>query len=96
MQPFRILYFRHSVLNRTEVGKGDLLEVIEQAAEHRSDESAEIWSEDLGKVGVVEPLPRQHRNTVPVSTEEPGAEITKVMKPRLDLVHGSSRTGRRR
>jgi hypothetical protein len=96
MQPFRILYFRHSVLNRTEVGKGDLLEVIEQAAEHQSGESAEIWSEALGKVGIVEPLPRQHRNTVPVSTEEPGAEITKIMKPRLDLVHGSSRTGRRR
>jgi hypothetical protein len=96
MQPFRILYFRHSVLNRTEVGKGDLLEVIEQAAEHQSGESAEIWSEALGKVGIVEPLPRQHRNTVTVSTEEPGAEITKVMKPRLDLVHGSSRTGRRR
>jgi hypothetical protein len=96
MQPFRILYFRHSVLNRTEVGKGDLLEVIEQAAEHQSGESAEIWSEALGKVGIVEPLPRQHRNTVPVSTEDPGAEITKVMKPRLDLVHGSSRTGRRR
>jgi hypothetical protein len=96
MQPFRILYFRHSVLNRTEVGEGDLLEVIEQAAEHRSGESAEIWSEELGKVGIVEPLPRQHRNTVTVSTEEPGAEITKVMKPRLDLVHGSSRTGRRR
>ena len=96
MQPLRILYFRHSILKRSEVGKGDLLEVIEQAAEHRSDESAEIWSEDLGKVGIVEPLPRQHRTTDSGSNEEPGAEITKVMKPRLDLVHGSTRTGRRR
>ena len=96
MQPFRILYFRHSVLNRTEVGKGDLLEVIEQAAEHQSGESAEIWSEELGKVGIVEPLPRQHRAANPVSTEEPGAEITRVMKPRLDLVHGSAASGRRR
>ncbi len=96
MQPLRILYFRHSILKRSEVGKGDLLEVIEQAAEHRSDESAEIWSEDLGKVGIVEPLPRQHRTTDSDSNEEPGAEITKVMKPRLDLVHGSTRTGRRR
>ena len=95
MQPLRILYFRHSILKRSEVGKGDLLEVIEQAAEHRSDESAEIWSEDLGKVGIVEPLPRQHRNMDPAPTEEPGAEITKVMKPRLDLVHGSAPTGRR-
>ena len=96
MQPLRILYFRNSILKRSEVGKGDLLEVIEQAAEHRSDESAEIWSEDLGKVGIVEPLPRQHRTTDSDSNEEPGAEITKVMKPRLDLVHGSTRTGRRR
>ena len=96
MQPLRILYFRHSILKRSEVGKGDLLEVIEQAAEHRSDESAEIWSEDLGKVGIVEPLPRQHRTTDSDSNEEPGAEITKVMKPRLDLVHGWAPTGRRR
>ena len=96
MQPFRILYFRHSVLNRSEVGKGDLLEVIEQAAEHRSDESAEIWSEELGKVVIVEPLPRQHRTTDPPATEEPAAEIMKEMKPRLALVHGSTPTGRRR
>jgi hypothetical protein len=34
-----------------------LLEVIEQATDNRADERAEIWSEDLGKVGVVEPLP---------------------------------------
>jgi hypothetical protein len=57
MQPFRILYFRQSILKRSETAGGDLLEVIEQATDNRADERAEIWSEDLGKVGVVEPLP---------------------------------------
>ena len=96
MQPLRILYFRQSILERAEFGQGDLLEVIEQAAEHRSGERAEIWSEDLGKVGIVEPLPRQHRNADRVPTGDEGAEITRVMKPRLDLVHGSAQSGRRR
>ena len=57
MQPFRILYFRQSILNRSETSDGDLLEVIEQATDNRADETAEIWSEELGRVGVVEPLP---------------------------------------
>ena len=57
MQPFRILYFRQSILKRSETADGDLLEVIEQATDNRADETAEIWSEELGRVGVVEPLP---------------------------------------
>jgi len=68
MQPFRILYFRESILRRAETADGDLLEVIDQANEHLSDERAEIWSEERGKVGIVEPLPRQTSGVESVST----------------------------
>jgi len=91
MQPFRILYFRESILRRAETADGDLLEVIDQANEHLSDERAEIWSEERGKVGIVEPLPRQTSGVESVSTEEPVAEIAAEMKQRLDLASPSSR-----
>ena len=93
MQPFRILYFRESILRRAETADGDLLEVIDQANEHLSDERAEIWSEERGKVGIVEPLPRQTSGVESVSTEEPVAEIAAEMKQRLDLAGPSSRRG---
>ena len=94
MQFFRILYFRQSVLTRAETGEGDLLEVIDQATEHRSDETAEIWS-DLGKVGIVEPLPRQVAEQ-PCGQPDgpPEAEIAVEMKQRLNLAQ--EHTGRRR
>lgn len=83
---FRILYFRQSVLKRAEMADGDLLEVIEQATEHGSGERAEIWSDERGKVGVVEPLPRQPSAMDEKRREEPQAEIAKEMKQRLRLV----------
>ena len=89
MQPFRILYFRQSVLKRAETVQGDLLEVIDQATEHRSDERAEIWSEERGKVGIVEPLPRLAGNSDRPPANEPEAEIAVEMKQRLSLVPGS-------
>lgn len=91
MQPFRILYFRESILRRAETAEGDLLEVIDQANEHLSDERAEIWSEERGKVGIVEPLPRQTSGVESASAEEPVAEIAAEMKQRLDLAGPSSR-----
>lgn len=91
MQPFRILYFRESILRRAETAEGDLLEVIDQANEHLSDERAEIWSEERGKVGIVEPLPRQSSGVEGASAEEPAAEIATEMKQRLDLAGHSSR-----
>ena len=91
MQPFRILYFRESILRRSETAEGDLLEVIDQANEHLSDERAEIWSEERGKVGIVEPLPRQTSGVESASAEEPAAEIATEMKQRVDLAGPSSR-----
>lgn len=94
MQPFRILYFRQSVLKRAETAEGDLLDVIEQATEHHSDERAEIWSEERGKVGIVEPLPQQAPIPHRPSAENPAAEIAVEMKQRLSLVQEPG--GRRR
>lgn len=91
MQPFRILYFRQSILKRAEIADGDLLEVIEQATDNRSEETAEIWSEDLGKVGIVEPLPLQQLAPAQRASEEPGSEIATEMKQRLDLVQEPAR-----
>jgi hypothetical protein len=93
MQPFRILYFRQSVLKRAETAEGDLLDVIDQATEHQSGERAEIWSEERGKVGIVEPLPRQAPGSGPRSSDEAEAEIAGEMKQRLSLVsrNGSAR-----
>ena len=88
MQPFRILYFRQSILKRAETVEGDLLEVIDQATEHHADERAEIWSEERGKVGIVEPLPRLVEGSVEHPTDEPEAEIALEMKQRLNLVPG--------
>jgi hypothetical protein len=85
MQPFRILYFRQSILRRAETADGDLLEVIDQANQHLSDERAEIWSEERGKIGIVEPLPRQTLGSESGSKKEPAAEIATEMKQRLDL-----------
>jgi len=85
MQPFRILYFRQSILKRAETVEGDLLEVIDQATEHHSDERAEIWSEERGKVGIVEPMPRQIVSSERSSADEPAAEIATEMKQRLNL-----------
>jgi len=95
MQPFRILYFRQSILRRAETADGDLLEVIDQATEHRSDETAEIWS-DLGKVGMVAPLPRQMAaQSGGQSAGPPEAEIAVEMKQRLDLAQERTGQGRR-
>ena len=95
MQPFRMLYFRQSILKRTETVEGDLLEVIDQATEHRRQETAEIWSEELGKVGIVEPLPLLQEAALDRSSApEPAAEIAVEMKQRLDLVQQPG--GRRR
>ena len=88
MQPFRILYFRQNVLKRAETVEGDLLEVIDQATEHHSDERAEIWSEECGKVGIVEPLPRLTESSDTHPTDESEAEIAAEMKQRLNLVPG--------
>jgi hypothetical protein len=96
MQPFRILYFRQSVLKRAETGDGDLLEVIEQATEHGSGERAEIWSEELGKVGVVEPLPRQNPGRSEQRFDEPQSEIAKEMTQRLNLVQEPGRLMRKK
>jgi hypothetical protein len=85
MQPFRILYFRQSILKRAEAVEGDLLEVIDQATEHHSDERAEIWSEERGRVGIVEPLPLQEPVLNCSSADEPAAEIAVEMKQRLNL-----------
>ena len=85
MQPFRILYFRQSILKRAETVEGDLLEVIDQATEHHSDERAEIWSEERGKVGIVEPMPRQASSSETALAKEPEAEIAREMKQRLNL-----------
>jgi hypothetical protein len=91
MQPFHILYFRQSILRRAETVEGDLLEVIDQATDHRSHDTAEIWS-DLGKVGIVEALPRQ---TETASSQHPDgsaeAEIAAEMKQRLDLARPTRR-----
>jgi hypothetical protein len=86
MQPFRILYFRHSVLKRAETVEGDLLEVIDLATEHHSDERAEIWSEERGKVGIVEPLPLQEPAVSRPLVDEPASEIAVEMKQRLTFV----------
>lgn len=86
MQPFRILYFRRSVLKRAETVEGDLLEVIDRATDHHSDERAEIWSEERGRVGIVEPLPLQKPVLNRPSADEPAAEIAAEMKQRLNLV----------
>ena len=95
MQPFRILYFRQSVLKRAETVEGDLLEVIDQANEHRRQDTAEIWS-DLGKVGIVEPLPRQATVEEGQQPDQPTeAEIATEMKQRLELVQETPRRGRR-
>jgi hypothetical protein len=93
MQPFRILYFRQSVLKRAETVEGDLLEVIDQANEHRRQDTAEIWS-DLGKVGIVEPLPRQATVEGQRSDQPVEAEIALEMKQRLELVQETPRRGR--
>jgi hypothetical protein len=93
MQPFRILYFRQSVLKRAETVEGDLLEVIDQANEHRRQDTAEIWS-DLGKVGIVEPLPRQATVEGQHSDQPVEAEIALEMKQRLELVQETPRRGR--
>ena len=85
MQPFRILYFRQSILKRAETVEGDLLEVIDQATKHHSHERAEIWSEERGKVGIVEPMPREVATSEPASVNEPEAEIALEMKQRLEL-----------
>ena len=93
MQPFRILYFSQSILKRAETADGDLLEVIDQANANRSEDKAEIWS-DLGKVGIVEPLPRQDLGTDPQPDEasnKSGAEIAVEMKQRLDLARERGR-----
>ena len=87
MQPFRILYFRQNVLKRAETVEGDLLEVIDQATEHHSDERAEIWSQECGKVGIVEPLPRLTESSERHAIESE-AEIAAEMKQRLNLVPG--------
>ena len=89
MQPFRILYFRQSILKRAETAEGDLLEVIEQATDHRYDERAEIWSEDRGKVGIVEALPRQASVLDRGPPEEPAAQIAVEMKQRLNLAQNT-------
>jgi hypothetical protein len=95
MQPFRILYLRQSVLKRAETVEGDLLEVIDQATEHRSDETAEIWS-DLGRVGIVEALPRQAEAEPEQHSDGPvEAEIATEMKQRLDLAQERTGRGRR-
>ena len=94
MQPFRILYFRQSVLKRAETVEGDLLEVIDQATEHHSDERAEIWSEERGKVGIVEPLPLQEPLLNRPSADESAAEIAVEMKQRLNLIRQPGGRGR--
>ena len=95
MQPFRILYFRQSVLKRAETVEGDLLEVIDQATDHRSQDTAENWS-DRGKVGIVEALPRQ---TEIAGSDQPDgsteAEIAAEMKQRLHLARETVRPTRR-
>lgn len=93
MQPFRILYFRQNVLKRAETADGDLLDVIDQATEHQSGQRAEIWSEERGKVGIVEPLPRQAPGSEPRLCDKAEAEIAGEMKRRLSLV---SRNGNAR
>ncbi len=95
MQPFRILYFRQSVLKRAETVEGDLLEVIDQATDHRSQDTAEIWS-DRGKVGIVEALPRQTRiawSSQPDGSAE--AEIAAEMKQRLHFAQETAKPNRR-
>jgi hypothetical protein len=95
MQPFRILYFRQSILKRAETAEGDLLEVIDQANEHRHQDTAEIWS-DLGKVGIVEPLPLQATVEERQQPDQaPECEIATEMKQRLELVQETSRRGPR-
>ena len=88
MQPFRILYFRQSILKRAETVEGDLLDVIDQATEHHSDERAEIWSEERGKIGIVEPLPRLVESPDLSAADKSGAEIAVEMKQRLNLAPG--------
>jgi hypothetical protein len=95
MQPFHILYFRQSVLRRAETIEGDLLEVIDQATDHRSDDTAEIWSE-FGKVGIVEAVPRQTVVEGSQQTDGPvEAEISAEMKQRLDFARETAKPTRR-